>query len=440
MVKNKDKKQKQSVKIGLLGAGTVGGGVILVMKNNKALIKKRVGCPIEIKTVLARTPQKVKALDPDLATTDSIDDIINDPEIQIVVELMGREHPALEYMEAALKAGKNVITANKDVVAQYGAQLFDLAAANHVDFLFEAAVAGGIPIIRPLKESLAANQITQIMGIINGTTNYMLTKMTQEHMDYAEVLKEAQDKGYAESDPTADVGGFDAARKIAILASIAFNSRVDLKNVYVEGIDKISARDIAYADELGYVVKLLGIAKEKEGKGISARVHPTMLKKNHPLATVNGVYNAVYVMGEPIGDAMFFGQGAGRNATASAVCGDIIEATRNILGDCTGRIGCTCYEEKPILPPEEIISPCYIRMLVEDEPGVWATIASAFGQNQVSLNQVVQKRSMGKLAEIVVITYSVSEYALRKAAAQLEKLSCVSRISNIIRVEDDTLQ
>lgn len=435
MVKNEQKK----INIGLLGAGTVGGGVILVLNQNRPLITERVGAEICIKKVLARHPEKVRALDASLATTDKIEDIVNDPDIDIVVELMGREHPALEYMEAALKAGKNVVTANKDVVAVHGKELFELAAANHVDFLFEAAVAGGIPIIRPLKESLAANKISKIMGIINGTTNYMLTKMTQDHMDFAEVLKEAQDKGYAESDPTADVGGFDAARKIAILASIAFNSRVSLDDVYVEGIDKISSRDIEYADELGYVIKLLGIAKQKEVKGVSARVHPTMLRKDHPLATVNDVFNAVYVEGQPVGEAMFFGRGAGRMPTASAVCGDIIESTRNILAGCTGRVGCTCYEAKPMLPLEEIISPCYIRMLVEDQPGVWATIASAFGENKVSLKTVVQKRSLGTLAEIVVITYGVSEFALRKAADALSKLAVVARICNIIRVEDSTL-
>ena len=258
-------KMKQ-INIGLLGAGTVGGGVILVLNQNRDLITERVGAEIRIKKVLARHPEKVRALDASLPTTDKIEDIVNDPDISIVVELMGREHPALEYMEAALRGGKNVVTANKDVVATHGKELFELAAAHHVDFLFEAAVAGGIPIIRPLKESLAANRISKIMGIINGTTNYMLTKMTQEHMDFAEVLKEAQDKGYAESDPTADVGGFDAARKIAILASIAFNSRVGLDDVYVEGIDKISSRDIEYADELGYVIKLLALPSRRRAR------------------------------------------------------------------------------------------------------------------------------------------------------------------------------
>lgn len=246
---------KKEINIGLLGTGTVGGGVILVLKDHEALITERVGTPIRIKKVLARHPEKVHALDPSLPVVTDIEEITGDPDIDIVVELIGREHPALEYMKKALLAGKNVVTANKDVVAVHGKELFELAAAHHVDFLFEASVAGGIPIIRPLKESLASNRISLIMGIINGTTNYMLTRMTEEHMDFTEVLKQAQEKGYAESDPTADIGGFDAARKIAILSSIAFNTRVHLDEVEIEGIEKISLRDIVYAEELGYTIQ-----------------------------------------------------------------------------------------------------------------------------------------------------------------------------------------
>jgi homoserine dehydrogenase len=430
---------KNQINIGLLGCGTVGGGVILVLKENQDIITERVGCPIRIKNVLARHPEKVSALDPSLSTVDNIDAIINDPDIDIVVELMGREHPALEYMEAALKAGKNVVTANKDVVAEHGKELFELAADKHVDFLFEAAVAGGIPIIRPLKESLASNRISLIMGIVNGTTNYMLTKMSAEHMDFAEVLKEAQEKGYAESDPTADIGGFDAARKIAILSSIAFNSRIGLKDVSIEGIEKISLRDIEYAEELGYVLKLLGIAKQYSDKKISVGVHPTMLPKDHPLASINDVFNAVYIEGKPIGEAMFFGRGAGRFPTASAACGDIIEISRNIRQGCTGRVGCTCYEVAHLADEKEVTSPYYVRLLAEDVPGVLAKIAGAFGNHGVSLKTVVQKRSIGTMAEIVVITRSVSEYDMKLAADELDKESCVSRISNIIRVEDSTL-
>lgn len=431
---------KTEINIGLLGAGTVGGGVILVLKQNAEAISHRVGVPVKIKKVYARHPEKVTKLDPELAITDNVDELINDPEIDIIVELMGREQPAKDYMVAALEAGKNVITANKDVIAKFGNELLEVAAKKQRDFMFEAAVAGGIPIIRPLKACLAANNITSIMGIINGTTNYMLTKMLQDHEDFDKVLKEAQDKGYAESDPTADIGGMDAARKLVILASIAFNTRIDLKNVYVEGIEKINIRDIEYAQELGYVIKLLGIAKNNPETGISVRVHPTMLPVNHPLATVNDVYNAIYVTGDIVGETMFFGKGAGRMPTASAVCSDIIECSRNILHDCNGRIGCTCYEKKHLCSIENIYSPSYIRLLVQDKPGVLAAIASAFGSQNVSLNNVIQKKKVGNLAEIVVITYGVSEYNLRMAETTLKGLPVVEKISNVIRVEDNTLE
>ncbi|MCH3915100.1 MAG: homoserine dehydrogenase [Acidaminococcaceae bacterium] len=431
---------KKQINIGLLGAGTVGGGVILVLKQNAAAISHRVGVPVKIKKVYARHPEKATNLDPDLAVTDNVDELLNDPEIDIIVELMGREQPAKDYMTAALKAGKNVVTANKDVIAKFGNELLGEAAKQQKDFMFEAAVAGGIPIIRPLKACLAANNITSIMGIINGTTNYMLTKMLQNHEDFDKVLKEAQDKGYAESDPTADIGGLDAARKLVILASIAFNTRIDLKDVYVEGIEKINIRDIEYAQELGYVIKLLGIAKNDPKTGISVRVHPTMLPMNHPLATVNDVYNAIYVTGDIVGETMFFGKGAGRMPTASAVCSDIIECSRNILHDCNGRIGCTCYEEKHLCSIENIYSPSYIRLLVQDKPGVLAAIASAFGSQNVSLNNVIQKKKVGNLAEIVVITYGVSEYNLRMAETTLNGLPVVEKISNVIRVEDNTLE
>jgi homoserine dehydrogenase len=427
---------KKEINIGLLGTGTVGGGVILVLKENRELITERVGTPIRIKKVLARHPEKVRALDPSLPVVDSIEAITNDPDIDIVVELIGREHPALEYMKAALAAGKNVITANKDVVAVHGKELFELAAQHHVDFLFEGAVAGGIPIIRPMKESLAANRVSLIMGIINGTTNYMLTKMSAEHMDFAAVLKEAQEKGYAESDPTADIGGFDAARKIAILSSIAFNTRISLDDVEIEGIEKISLRDILYAEELGYTIKLLGIAKQLKDKKISVGVHPTMLPKKHPLAAVSDVFNAVYVEGYPIGEAMFYGRGAGRFPTASAVCGDIIESARNVHEKCNGRVGCTCYEEKHLASRQEIFTRFYVRLLVDDKPGVLAQIAGIFGRHEVSLYNVLQTRQIGSLAEIVVITNSVSVYAMDESEKELKGSPVVNRISNILRVED----
>ena len=431
---------KDVINVGLLGCGTVGGGVINILKDNAEEISKRVGVPVKIKQVLARHPEKVAALDPTLATTEDFNEIVTDPEIDIVVELLGREHPAKEYMLDALKEHKNVVTANKDVVARYGKELFDLAGANNLDFMFEAAVAGGIPIIRPLKACLAANKISSLMGIINGTTNYMLTKMSKEHLDFDDVLAQAQAKGYAESDPTADIGGMDAARKLAILASIAFNTRIDLDDVAVEGIQRINIKDIEYAKELGYVIKLLGVAKNDPLHGISVGVHPTMLPQSHPLATVNDVYNAIYVTGDAVGETMFFGKGAGRMPTASAVCGDIVDVARDILNDATGRISCTCYEEKHLATLENISSPFYMRLLVHDKPGVLAAISSAFGAQNVSLKNVVQTQMVDNFAELVVITYHVSEFALQMAMATLSGLPVVEEISNVIRVEDHTLE
>ena len=431
---------KKEINLGLLGSGTVGGGVILVLKKNAEEISKRVGVPVKIKQVFARHPEKVKELDPTLPTTASFDDIITDPDIDIVVELLGREHLAKEYIMDALKSQKNVVTANKDVVAKYASELFPLAEKNNVDFMFEGAVAGGIPIIRPLKCCLAANRINSIMGIVNGTTNYMLTKMSKNHVDFAEVLKEAQAKGYAESDPTADVGGLDAARKLVILASIAFNTRVTLEDISVEGIQNINIRDIEYAQELGYVIKLLAIAKNDPKNGIIVRVQPTMLPENHPLSTVGDVYNAIFVNGDAIGDTMFFGKGAGRMPTASAVCGDIIDVSRNILNNCTGRVPSSCFETKHMCAPENIMSPCYMRLLVQDKPGVLAAITSAFGAQNVSLKNVVQKQSVDDLAELVVITYAVSEFNLQMAIATLRGLPVVEKISNVIRVEDNNLE
>jgi len=428
------------VKIGLLGAGTVGGGVILVLKNNAKEIEKRVGVPVRIVKVFTRSPEKVAELDRNLTVTTNVDDILDDPEIDIVIELIGREDPAKEYIARALTAKKNVVTANKDILAKYGKELFALAEENNVDFMFEAAVAGGIPIIRPLKSCLAANKINSIMGIVNGTTNYMLSKMAADHVDFDEVLKEAQDLGYAESDPTADIGGLDAARKLVILASIAFNTRITLDDVYIEGIEKLTLRDIEYAEELGYVVKLLAIAKNSTKNGISVRVHPTMLPKIHPLSTVNDVYNAIYVNGDVVGDAMFLGRGAGRMPTASAVCGDVVDVARNIVHNCTGRINCTCYEDKHLCSIENITSPCYVRLLVLDKPGVLAAIASAFGAQNVSLKNVVQKSQVDGFSELVVITYDVSEYNLRMALATLAGLPVVEKICSVIRVEDESLE
>lgn len=432
---------KDFVNVGLLGAGTVGGGVLRVLEDNAEEIEKKVGLPIRITKVLDRNVEaRCQEYGDKYIFTDNADELLQDPEIDIIVELLGREHPAKEFIACALKNGKNVVTANKDVIAKYGEELFPLAEEHHCDFLFEASVCGGIPIIGPMKTSMAANKIHSIMGIVNGTTNYMLSKMSNEHLAYAEVLKEAQAKGYAESDPTADVGGLDAARKIAILASIAFNMRISLDDVMVSGIENIEASDIKYAQHLGYAVKLLGIAKNDEENGVMACVTPTMLPMHHPLSSVNGVYNAVFVNGDAIGEAMFLGLGAGRLPTASAVCGDIIEIARNMVHHSGARINCTCFKEKKLCPPEKISAPVYIRMQVLDKPGALAAIAAAFGAQNVSLRNVVQTNDAAtQKAEIVVITHSVSESDLQMALQVLKVLPVVEKISCVIRVEDSKL-
>lgn len=421
------------VQIGLLGFGTVGTGVVRVLTDNSQLIAQRAGTAITINKILVRDLKKKRALSTAAEMTTDPAAVLGDPEIDIVVELLGGEEPARTLMLEALNRGKHVVTANKDVMAKYGRELFEAAEKNNVNLLFEASVGGGIPIIRPLKRCLAANRISEVMGIVNGTTNYMLDKMTAEGMDFATVLAEAQAKGYAEADPTADVGGLDAARKIAILASIAFGTRVRLDDVSAEGITKIEPEDIDYGRELGYVIKLLAIAQETE-KGVNARVHPAFIPTTHPLAAVRDAFNAIFIHGDAVGDTMFYGRGAGSLPTASAVCADIMEAARDIVHNSSNRILCTCFEEKRISPISETESPYYIRLLAEDKPGVMAAIAGAVGAQQVSLNSVIQKRRVGTRAEIVLITYKVKDEDLQLAVQTLSGLSVVNKVSTVIRV------
>ena len=426
---------EQIIKVGLMGCGTVGGGVWKVISKNHVEIEKKCGAKIEIVRVLERDLDKAVAAGvPKEIVTENVEEFMGDPEIQIVVEVMGGTEVAGKFIRLALQAGKSVVTANKDLLAVQGRELYELAEANGVDLLFEASVGGGIPIIKPLKDSLAANNIEAIYGIVNGTTNYMLTKMSEEGSNYADVLAEAQAKGYAEADPTSDVGGLDAARKLAILASIAFNTRVSFDDVYVEGITKITSRDIEYAKELNYSVKLLAIGKSQNGE-IEVRVHPTLIPKNHPLASVNDVFNAIFVRGDAVGDVMFYGRGAGELPTASAVAGDIIDAGRNILKRARGRIGCTCYDHKKIMDMGDTRSKYYVRLKVLDRPGVLAAIASVFGNQEVSLASVIQKRNIEHIAEIVWVTHDVLERNIQDALKIIAGLSIVEEVSNVIRVE-----
>ncbi|MCI5595343.1 MAG: homoserine dehydrogenase [Lachnospiraceae bacterium] len=424
---------KKTIKAALLGLGTVGGGVYKLMNRQKEEFPYKIGANLEIEKVLVRNLEKERPGIDSSLLTDNWQDILNDDSIEIVIEVMGGIEPAKTYIKEALEAGKNVVTANKDLLAEYGGELLDLAGEVKKDLLFEAAVAGGIPIICPLKQCLAGNYLTEVMGIVNGTTNFILSKMTHEGMDFEDALKIAQDLGYAEADPTADVEGHDAGRKIAIMASIAFNSRVTFSDVYTEGITKISAKDIEYAKDMGFVIKLLGVARKKED-GIEVLVHPMLIPKNHPLASVDDAFNAVYVHGDAVDDAMFYGRGAGEFPTASAIMGDVIDVSRNIMYGCTGRIACSCYKHIPVKKVEDIESKFFLRMTVDNTPGVLANIASVFGNNGVGLEKVIQQNVKKDLAELVVVTDPVKEKHLRDSMAIFNGMSIIKKIPAIIRV------
>ena len=424
----------KNVQIALLGLGTVGTGVYKVLKAQKEEISHKVGTEIQLKKILVRNTKKAaeKLDDPSVLTTEW-KSILEDPEISVVVEVMGGIEPARSYILDALHAGKSVVTANKDLLASHGKELMDAAAEAKADLLFEASVAGGIPIIRPLKECLAGNQISEVMGIVNGTTNFILTKMAEEGMEFQEALALATELGYAEADPTADIEGLDAARKMAILASIAFHSRVTFADVYTEGITKITATDIRYAKEMGCDIKLLGMAKNTP-EGIETRVQPMLIPSTHPLASVRDSFNAVFVHGDAVDDTMFYGRGAGELPTASAVVGDILDAVRNMVFHCRGRIGCTCYKEIPMKKMENISSAYFLRMQVENRSGVLANIAGVFGNNNVSISQIIQKSKKKNRAEIVVITDEVKEKNFQDSLAVISGMSAVGEISSMIRV------
>ena len=425
---------KKIIHAALLGLGTVGTGVYKVLKSQEEEMEQKIGAAVAIKKILVRNLKKAaaKLQEPELLT-DSWQEILEDESIDIIIEVMGGIHPAKEYITAALRAGKHVVTANKDLVASFGGERLDCAAEHHCDFLFEASVAGGIPIIRPLKQCLAGNHISEVVGIVNGTTNFILTKMTQEHMEFADALALATRLGYAEADPTADIQGYDAGRKVAIMASIAFNSRVTFEDVSTEGITHISSKDIRYAKELGCVIKLLGVAKNAEN-GIEVKVQPMLVPEGHPLASVNDSFNAVFVHGDAVDDAMFYGRGAGELPTASAIVGDVFDIVRNILFQCTGRISCTCYKELPIKKQEETESRFFLRLHVDDKPGVLAGIASVLGNYKVSIAQMIQKHRKEDFAEIVVVTSEVREGNFHDAMLIIEGMEAVHKISSVIRV------
>jgi homoserine dehydrogenase len=423
------------IRIGMLGCGTVGAATIRLLREHAGDIAMRAGCRVEVTRVAVRDLDRERAvpLPHDAFTTDGAS-IVDDPEIDVVCEVLGGVEPAKGLLLRALENGKSVVTANKELLATEGKDLFDAADAAGLDLLFEASVAGGIPLIRPLKESLAGERVARMLGIVNGTTNYILTQMTEHASSFADALAEAQRLGYAEADPTADVEGFDAAAKCAILASIAFNSRVVASDVYREGIAGVTALDIADARRMGYVVKLLAIAELDDGE-ISARVHPAMIPQAHPLASVRDAFNAVFVEGDNVGQLMFYGPGAGGDPTATAVVGDLVTAARNRVTG--GRsMGCACALDRRIRPMDDTRGQYYLNLHVADRPGVLAEIAGDFGHNGVSIERVWQEGA-GDEATLVFITHRAQEGALQKTLQELRESPAVRSIASVLRVEGE---
>lgn len=426
----------RTIKVGLIGLGTVGGGVVEIFKKHREDFRHRAGVDVVLAAAADRNEERFAqlGLEPTICTTDAFE-VARNTSLDIIIELIGGTGVAHDVVIAALEAGNCVVTANKALMASAGQEVLELAKEKGLDVRFEASVGGGIPIIGPLKHSLISNEISSVMGIVNGTTNYMLTRMTEDGLSYDDALAEAQAKGFAEADPTADVDGFDAAAKIAILASIAFNSRVTLDQVPTEGIRSLAASDIEYANEIGYTVKLLAIARRTD-KGIDVRVHPTMIPSGHPLASVNGVYNAIYVVGDAVGETMFFGEGAGAGAAASAVVGDVLEVARAL--DAGNKVvGCTCVDNLPIRPMSELEDRYYVRIIVDDKPGVLASTAATFAQHGVSVESLIQRCPRGKdSAELVYVTHRATEACMTEAFEAIRQLDAVQSIAAVIRVED----
>ncbi len=419
--------------IGLLGCGTIGSGVFHLIRKNAAGLADAAGREMVLARILVKELEEPRPFPVDRTrmTTDQ-SEVLDDEEIDIYIELMGGIDPALSYALKVLGRGKPLVTANKELIARHGRELMEAAAAGGTVIRFEAAVGGGIPLIRPMEESLGGDNVEKIMGIVNGTTNYVLTRMSAEGITYEKALSEAQKLGYAEADPTADVSAGDAASKMAILCSIAFKAGFTADQVYREGIQKVSPDDIENARELGYAVKLLAIA-ERDGGGVSARVHPTMVPLDHPLASITGNFNAIFVMGESVGDLMFYGQGAGSLPTATAILGDVVDISRNPGKQAAAR---RSYWSKPgeVKPIEDVETRFYTVLRVVDRPGVLAKIAGVFGDNSVSLESVVQK-GIGDSAQIVLITHKVVERNFQSALKGLKELEVVLEIPSVIRVE-----
>ncbi|AIQ14070.1 homoserine dehydrogenase [Paenibacillus durus] len=424
------------VKVGLLGLGTVGTGVVRIVQGNQEDLSSQVGSQIHIERIAVKNCDKPRSIeiDPAKLTTDPWE-VIRDPEIDVIVEVMGGVDATREYILEALERGKHIVTANKDLMALYGTEILEKAQEKQCDVFYEASVAGGIPIIRTLIEGFSSDRIVKIMGIVNGTTNYILTKMSQEGASYDDVLKEAQELGYAESDPTSDVEGLDAARKMAILGTLGFRTNVELRDVSVSGISGVSKEDILFAKRLGYEMKLLGIA-ESDNDEFSISVQPTMIRASHPIASVNGVFNAVYVYGEAVGETMFYGAGAGEMPTATSVVADLVAVIKNLKLGVNGLKQIVPYKNKKLKSDDDIYFKNFLLLHVDDKAGVLAKITQVFAECDVSLDSVVQQANPNNpAAEIIIVTHDASKSSMNKVLRRFEELEVIRRVKSHYRVE-----
>ncbi|ABS75268.1 MULTISPECIES: homoserine dehydrogenase [Bacillus] len=427
----------EAIRIGLLGLGTVGSGVVKIIQDHQDKLMHQVGCPVTIKKVLVKDIDKKRDADlPKEVLTTEVYDVIDDPEVDVIIEVIGGVEQTKQYLLDALKAKKHVVTANKDLIAVYGSELLAAAKENGCDLYYEASVAGGIPILRTLEEGLSSDRITKMMGIVNGTTNFILTKMIKEKSPYEEVLKEAQDLGFAEADPTADVEGLDAARKMAILARLGFSMNVDLDDVKVKGISRITDEDISFSKRLGYTMKLIGIAQRDDNK-IEVSVQPTLLPDHHPLSAVHNEFNAVYVYGEAVGETMFYGPGAGSMPTATSVVSDLVAVMKNMRLGVNGNSFVAPQFERNLKQPSDIYAQQFLRIHVKDQVGSFSKITSAFSERGVSFEKILQLPIKGHddLAEIVIVTHHTSEEDFSDILQNLNDLEVVQEVKSTYRVE-----
>jgi homoserine dehydrogenase len=428
---------RKSINIGLMGLGVIGGGVVKVLLDKPDTLAREAGSKLVLNKVLEKDSARHGSLGIERRIfTTKFEDLIGNPEIDIVVELIGGEHPAFEYVREALTSGKHVVTANKEVMSKHWAELQTAARDHHVTLRYEASVGGGIPLLAPFEEDLVANDISAIYAIVNGTTNYILTRMAKEGLDFSVALKNAQELGYAEADPTKDIEGVDAAYKLAILTTIAFGTEVKPENVYHEGISRLQARDFRYARELGYAIKLLAIAK-CVGDSIEARVHPVFIPEDSLLAKVDGVYNAIHVEGDLVGKVIFYGEGAGPRATSSAVVSDIIKIAQDINNGKASAPRLPFAPGRTVMPMADIKTRYYMRMSVADQAGVLAQISRILGEHAISISSVIQKETdpSTQIAEIVIMTHPAVEQAVQQALKETKHLGVVKEISNFVRVE-----